>query len=179
MANIAKFQVTDVQRDGGGLPIIYLSTVYESDMDGGDCEDVRFTKATPYGQMTIYVTDVDVVCEGLLDKNAYGQHTGLLYMLVSEKDDTPNLDKADFTLPAQCQSITDFGYTKSMDLQPISHSHPMWEESDRVIGGRFEGRLGIDNPVASVQFKPMEAYWLSFFDANKMSLEEALSAARG
>lgn len=184
MANIAKLEVSTVTRDGGGNARISFRNVYESDLDGSaGNEDVRFTAATPYGSLELTVADESLIPENWLTEKTnehYGWkfYDGKAYMLVCDQGDKPSFDGCAFATVGLCHSVTDMGHTKEMNIGAAYHGSDMWQECERIGTRTFTGKMGIDNPQASVQFKPTKFYWILFFDADEMTLEEALAKAR-
>jgi hypothetical protein len=87
---------------------------------------------------------------------------------------------------ARCGHVDDWGTSKKVFLGTAAK---LWMD-DRYIelpeilipGNKlvksFEYDITIDNPAASIQYKPLGLYWVTFYDAASLSMDEVLRLAR-
>lgn len=175
MSVIAKMNVGSIRVFGGENALLELTCVYDNDLSKSENEDVRFTKATPYGEATLTVEagpDVPLPSRPV-------------YLLFNDDDDVPDFGSCMFALRVRCVSKTDFGYTQDAAIEGTLYGS--FDNDDCPIPlekriakkhASFKMRMGIDNPVAHVQFEPTKTYWLSVYDGTKYSLDEVLAIAR-
>lgn len=172
MSVIAKMNVSSARLFGDGNCMLALSCVYDEGLSNANNEDVRFTKASPYG-------NADLTVENGPDIPARGS---CVYLLFNQIDDIPNFDKCMFALPVRCSSKTDFGYTKQAEIEGARYQDECPVPENKRVAARvphFSLKMGIDNPAAHIQFAPTETYWMSVYDGTKYSLDEVLLIARG
>jgi len=110
------------------------------------------------------------------------------YLIFIEQDSTstphpPAFPKAIMVAKIRCVSITDFGGTsKQVEMcSESSYDHETRKTCPNVHPNQshtFNLRMSIDNPHASIQFKPgTGGYWIGLYPANDFSMLEALEDA--
>jgi hypothetical protein len=169
MAVIAKMRVAGTRVFGDGR-LVTLSCVYDNDLSKPENEDVRFTKATPWGEAHF---SIDNMVDLAFDEN--------LYLVFHPSEDDPDFAGAIMAALVRCHSLTDFGGTsRNVEL------HSAYSESDKVpdeLRMRKKGavainlKMAIDNPAASTQFVPQSHYWLMFYRAER-PVSELVEKAR-
>lgn len=173
MSVIAKMTVSALRLFGDGNCLINLSCVYDDSLSKSENEDVRFTKASPFGTAELTV-------EAGPDLPGNGE---AVYLLFHEQGDVPSFDGALFATRVVCESILDSGYTKQVTVRAgwfqQGDDNPI-PESLRISKTRphFELKMGIDNPAASVQFVPTKQYWCVVYSARTYTMAEVLQLAR-
>lgn len=173
MSVIAKMSigVVDVQSFGRNLN---FHCVYDTDLAKEENEDVRFTKATPWGE-----------CKATVKNSAlpFEQHK-TYFLLFDPLADKPSFDGAIAAVRVVCHAVTSFsGTSRHVEL------HGDWiskGEDDGIPGAlrldentvSINIKMAIDNPGASLQFEPGAKYWLSFYSAEDKGMEDVLAIAR-
>lgn len=186
MSVISKMNTAAVRLFGDGNALVSLSCVYDQGLAAEGNEDVRFTKASPYGdgQLTIEKgPDLPAVNEPLyLIWSPLIDREGMTKAFVErEYAPVPPLDGAMFCFIAQVSVIHDYGYSKQVEATlgayPEARQVPL---PLRVAKERPNGsfKLGIDNPSAHTQFEPGACYWVRAYSAAKLTMDEALRLAR-
>ena len=178
MSVIAKMNITHVKELGGNYVFTFHST-YDNDLSQPDNEDVRFTKATPYGSGEMTVEVGPVLPPAWTEKEYPHEAT---YFLFNDRGDIPSFDGCVLAAEVVCHETIDQGYTKQAQINGY------WTLSDdseipleKRMGKKkitFSLKMGIDNEAASMQFKPTKRYWLTIYDAKEYTLKQVLSIAR-
>jgi hypothetical protein len=153
-----------------------LSCVYDNRIGEPDNEDVRFTKASPWGDATVVIENPAIAAIAKPNMPVY-----LLFDEVVEDQPGPSWKGAFAAALVNCHSHTDFGGTTgrvefeaSLDRQlQIPTALRFAERTTLSI------RIGIDNPPAASYFKPKKLYFVRFYDAYELSQNQALRLAHG
>lgn len=173
MSVICKMTARDVRVFPNGR-FINLGCVYDQDLAQADHEDVRFTKATPWGEATMTVES---------------SHPGpakdeTIYLFFTELVDEPNFDDCLFAMAVQCRANSDYGSSTQIEIVPrhpvdLGRDHPPVEK--RIAKGppAFNLRMTVDNEAASIQFKPGRDYWMLAYRATDFTMHDAIRRARG
>lgn len=173
MSVIAKMYVVGEPKRFPNGAFYNLGCQYDADLSTASNEDVRFTQATPWGEASFTVEDFIVPRLG-------AKPGSTLYFLYSDEDDRPNIDTCEAAIVVSCKSITDFGHSRQVELTnafgPNAPANPI--DRSRRLAESFHCRMTIDNPGASLQFKPGKNYWLTVYRCDAVTLDEALSLAR-
>lgn len=153
---------------------INLSCVYDSTLAGEENENVRFTKASPYGSGEMTIAAGPQLPEAWLEKKWSN-----VYLIFHAKGDVPSFDECICALTVGCQAIIDQGYTKQIELVGLINGdiEAIPEEKRIGKGQKFFAKLGIDNPGAYEQFRPTSHYWVTVYDADTFTIDQALRAA--
>ncbi len=181
MAVIAKMTISEVKRFDKNLQV-NLSCVYDGTLANAENEDVRFTKASPYGNASVTIEEGPVLPNWEEKVEGRWLMPKSVYILFHAKGDVPSFDGCIFALEAVCHTIIDQGYTKQVEM---CGAYTMPEDLpipvEKRIGKKsqtFTLKMGIDNANAVVQFRPTSTYWLTFYEAEKYTLDEVLALAR-
>lgn len=183
MAVIAKMNINTDKEFPVGIHELSLTCVCENGLMAHyspENEDAVFTKYSPGGNCKVQVG----AGVALPDKveNGHGQ----VYVLFHELDDVPSFDGCLFAALARCGHVDDWGTSKKVFLGTAAE---LWEDGRKIalpeinipankLTKTFEYDITIDNPAASVQYKPLGLYWVTFYDASKLTMGEALKLAR-
>lgn len=189
MAVIAKMYAQAVNVYPGGAAKVSLMCVCEDTLMAHyhpENEDVVFTRYSPSGDCSLTV-DAGVIPP---------MHNDKVYVLFHEvePESAPDFSNCMFAVLAACEFITDYGPSKQVsfvksanewrdygygDEGHTDHAIPDAIGAKRATAGSdFQLKLTIDNPHASVQFKPKGRYWVSFWDAATYTADEAIALAR-
>lgn len=169
MAVIAKMSVNASRLFADASIMLSLGCVYDTGLAGGENEDVRFTKASPSGAGQVTVGKHIVLSD---DKPTF-------YLLFHPHADDINFDNCDFALIARCAVIEEYGHSRKAKWGHWSSSDPRLPEAKRAAERpEFTLDMTIDNPAASIQFEAGRSYWVSFYDASRVSMDEAIALAR-
>ena len=168
MTVIAKMNMSKTDYADGTK--LNLHCVYDTELAKGENEDVRFTKATPWGQAELIV-DADVA----LPEWPYAN--GPVYVMFTEAHQPPLLSECFVALEAVCASVLDTGVQKQIELTgwryPDDSPVPVNKR-----GSRFSLKMGVDNPAASIQFVPQKRYWIALMDASDRETVDVMGMAR-
>ena len=167
MSVIAKFTTGQPRRVPGGY-LVAMSAVYDTDLSKPENENHRFTQATPGG---------DAIFE-----TSHGFTAGEAYYLLfdSEAPVIPDRSYGVQCIKVRCRLIEDWGGTsKQIELMAAEDQS---EIAAQVRLGReknppFNLKMTVDNPAASIWFYPGVEYWLRFYRASGMTLEQAVAMA--
>jgi hypothetical protein len=177
MSVISKMSIHEVQEIGGNH-VATFHCVYDNTLSESENEDVRFTKASPYGSGSMTIEAGPVFPDAWLTPYSGNQ----VYFLFNDRGDVPSFDGCLFAAEVTCQEIIDQGYTKQVEIKgywKIDEDCPI--PAEKRLGQKnftFSLKMGIDNDAASVQFKPTRRYWLTIYDASQYTLSEVLHIAR-
>ena len=136
-------------------------------------ENQTFSQASPQGNCRFQLPTSEPVG---MDED--------FYLIFQEGIECPPMEGALVVSKVRCMSVTDFGGTsKQVDVcsvyrdydhqarQPAADAHPRQTWS-------FHLRMSIDNPAASIQFRPGDTtYWLGIYRARDFDLPAALADA--
>lgn len=168
MTVIAKMNMsTTAYADGTKLN---LHCVYDTDLAKEENEDVRFTKATPWGQ-------AELVVGGDVQLPAWPYPNGPVYVMFTQLKDMPILSECFVVVEAVCASLLDTGYQKTVELTGWRYPDDSPIPVDKR-GGSFSLKMGVDNPAASIQFEPQKHYWVALMDAAGRETVDILGNAR-
>ena len=134
-------------------------------------ENQTFSQASPSGDCRIELP----ASEPIGDREEF-------YAIFIEAPECPTFDGALAVAKTYCSSVTDFGgISKQVDVSVCSrpydyqsrtylndvHARQTWS---------FHMRMNIDNPAASIQFKPggTPIYWMGLYRAKEFDLHEVL-----
>lgn len=167
MSVIAKMYVAKSGTVPSGA-LIHLSCVYDSDLSKDENEDIRFTKASPWGEASFELK------QGLAEGSCW-------YLLFDEEPDEGGFDKCDFALKVRCHVVHDYGQSKQVEIS-TAYDQVGIPEYKKTSGSKtppFHLKMTIDNPGASIQFVPNKVYYLRLFFAGKFeNMHEAMAYAR-
>lgn len=189
MAVIAKMNVSSVKPFPQGAVELFMQCVCENGLMAHyapENEDAVFTKYSPTGSCKVTLDAGRDVPEKV---ESAGQ--GQVYVLFHDVEDVPAFDDCLFGMLARCAHVDDYGTSKRVFLGAAA---PLWDQDGRKLiplpdsiipenrvatkGSGFSYEITIDNPAASIQYRPLSLYWVSFYDASKLTMSEALSLAR-
>jgi hypothetical protein len=179
MSVIAKMQLTD-ERAYGPARMFDLNCVCDNALMPGCNDEAKanenhtFQTATPSGDARLHLK-TDLVFRTNEE----------MYLIFIERPSIPKFEGAFAVVDGRCASVTDYGGTsKRVDLsnhhRPYNYTTREYEPSaDERMVDNFACRMMIDNPAASIQFKPGgEAhYWIGLYRASELSMSEALKMA--
>lgn len=174
MAVIAKMNMSTTAYADGTK--VNLHCVYDTDLAKAENEDVRFTKASPWGNAEMTVKPGFA----LPAKDEHGQHRPI-YLMFTPVDDLPMMSSCFAAVPVICSSILDTGTQKQIELAGQGYGEDSPIPADKQITTdrypHFNLKMGIDNPAASIQFEPQKRYWIAMMDTDDQS--EVVDVARG
>lgn len=187
MAVIAKMNVNLDKEFPVGVHELSLTCVCENGLMAHyspENEDAVFTKYSPSGNCKVQVGEGVALPTKV--ETAHGTAHGQVYVLFHDLDDVPSFDGCLFGLLARCGHVDDWGTSKKVFLGAAA---PLWENGRMIElpeipipAGKctksFEYDITIDNPAASVQYKPLGLYWVTVYDAATLSMDEVLRLAR-
>lgn len=154
MAVIAKMSINAARVFGNGT-LLNLGCVCENGLMAHyspENEDAVFTKYSPAGECGVTVPNT-VELSG----------TGSKYYVLFRPYDDGEFEQAAFGVIGVVSQVID------------------WGQSKQVVMTGNDGmslKMTIDNPNASVQFVPQTRYHIAFYDAEKLTMDDALKAAR-
>lgn len=164
-----------------------LMTVYDGNLDKPETEDVRFTKATPYGggEMTIK-SEYGHILKTYGEGQKWEYRMATLYFIFHPIDEQPSFEDCVFAFRANCACVMDYGYSKQVEIAGDVKANDFRKcpdvpaDKQLNVGGSYQVnvKLGIDNPAAVEQFEPLNLYWVTVYDANEVTLDEALALTR-
>ena len=134
---------------------INLNCVYDTDLAKPENEDVRFTKATPWGQAEMNVPSTIEFPDGPV------------YVMFTPFDTPPLASQCVCIMLAECASIHDTGYQKTIEIKAAPYGENSIIPAEKRICDdphrwpSFALKMGVDNEAASVQFEPLKRYWVS------------------
>ena len=166
MSVIAKMSV----QSSGSVPsgaLIRLGCVYDTDLGKEENEDVRFTKATPWGEATMEVK------QGLQEGSSW-------YLIFDEDVEPADISDGSMALKVRCHAIHDYGTSKQIEISTAYDQVGVPENKLTVRSKHpsFHLKMAIDNPGASIQFVPNATYFMSMWNAGQFSMTEAIRMAR-
>lgn len=153
-----------------------LSCVYDNRIAEADAEDVRFTKASPWGSATVTIENAGVKAAVKPNMPVY-----LIFDDAVHGLNEPSWEGAFAAALVKCDSHTDYGGTTGR----IDLSASLDRQLQIPTGIRFAEKttlsigLGIDNPPAAAFFKPQGLYFVRFYDAAEISQNAAIRLAHG
>lgn len=162
MTVIAKMNVSSVTLYGGDNRSIKFNCVYDSELANEDNENYRFTKASPWGELTMMVMNEHL---------QYDPGDTFYIQFHDSVDGRPEAAGAHSIAKFKCESITDFGGTSKQAHLTTVYSSLLDEgfEEDKLFTKYTpsgELKMTIDNPAASIQFEPGKVYYLVFLKAS-------------
>lgn len=147
-----------------------LHCVYDTDLAKAENEDVRFTKATPWGN-----AEATVGPDVALPKWPYPN--GQVYVMFTQQAEQPLFSECIFAVLSSCAGVLDTGFQKQVELTGLRYH----DDSPVPIDKRaknFSLKMGVDNPAASIQFEPQKHYWIAVMDAGGLETADVLGMAR-
>jgi hypothetical protein len=132
-------------------------------------ENHTFQQASPNGDAKLTLcTDVPV---------KEGEE---FYLIFHHQPEPPAFDGALAVVDARCNSVTLYGGISSqVDVSSANRYHKDPLRHEKQVA-QFSLKMSIDNPAASIQFKPGEGgYWIGIYRASEMTMSQALVLARG
>jgi hypothetical protein len=187
MAVIAKMNVNLDKEFPVGIHELSLTCVCENGLMAHyspENEDAVFTKYSPSGNCKVQIGEG--VALPTKAETPHGTAHGQVYVLFHELENAPSFEGCLFAVLARCGHVDDWGTSKKVFLGTAAK---LWMD-DRYIelpeilipGNKlvksFEYDITIDNPAASIQYKPLGLYWVTFYDAASLSMDEVLRLAR-
>lgn len=168
MTVIAKMTMTStVFADGSKLN---MHCVYDTDLAKAENEDVRFTKATPWGLAETTVgAGVDI------PETPYNRQD--VYVMFTEAAEQPLFSECLFAVLAVCAGVLDTGMQKQVELTGSRYPDDSPVPVDKRCGP-FTLKMGVDNPAASIQFVPQKNYWIAVMAANDRETVDVMGMAR-
>lgn len=162
MTVISKMTVNSVTYYGGDSKQIKLTCVYDPTLGNEDNEDRRFTKASPWGELTMTVDNVGL---------SYDPQDVFYVLFYKSLDGQPSTEGAHSIAKFKCHSVTDFGGTsKQVHLTTVYSSLAEEGYDENKLFTKYtpsgELKMTIDNPNASIQFTPGVEYYLVFYKGN-------------
>lgn len=187
MAVIAKMNVNLDKEFPVGVHELSLSCVCENGLMAHyapENEDAVFTKYSPSGNCKVQV-GAGVTLPTKVE-TPHGTAHGQVYVLFHELEDVPSFEGCLFAALVRCGHVDDWGTSKKVFLGTAAK---LWVDNRYIelpetnipankLTKSFEYDITIDNPAASVQYKPLGLYWVSFYDAATTPMDEALKLAR-
>lgn len=167
MSVIAKMTVTSSGQFANGSQVRF-SCVYDADLANASNEDIRFTKASPWGEAT--ATMSNPMIEG-----------SQWYLFFHEITDEPSFKDCYYALRLRCHVVHDYGTSKQVEVSTAYSQDgvPEFKLTERSKYPPFHLKMTIDNPLASIQFVPNREYFLTMYSATRFTMDEAIARARG
>lgn len=147
-----------------------MHCVYDTDLQKEENEDVRFTKATPWGQAETTIGP-DVALP------VWPHNHGAVYVMFTEQSEQPLFSECIFAVLATCSGVLDTGYQKQVELVSNRYLDNSPVPVDKRCG-QFNLKMGVDNPAASIQFEPQKSYWIAIMDASGKETVDVMGMAR-
>ncbi len=172
MSFIAKMNVNAARLFSDGNVMLNIQCVYDTALGEAENEDVRFTKASPYGEGHLTVEP---------GPDAPQQGTSIYLTFDDQKPD--NFDLCMFALPVQICEVFETPHSRKATFRPAWGTAKKLDDippGKRIAKEKpsFEMSMSVDNPGAYQQLGAGKTFWMQVFDASKFSMTEAIHNAR-
>lgn len=167
MSVITKVYVQSCGQFPNGAQIRF-NCVYDQDLAKATNEDLRFTRATPWGEATATMK------EQLAEQSQW-------YFLFSHITNPPSFEGCAYALKVRCHVVHDYGTSKQIEISTAYNQEGVPEHLliSRDKTPAFHLKMTVDNPVASVQLTPTSEYWMTIYNAGRYPLDQVIQIARG